>query len=299
MARAARSAAVTCELDRRRPRGRGQSAAHTDVLDARCGFPGSLTLGPPALPPLGATPCHAHGPRKHRAARVCHTPRGAEGGLRRCGQRRCAPSPRPAARLCVRRLACWFQLLESSAFVVAGDYERGGLAAHTCPPLRGGAAQGLAAIYTTSGPWMASGAPSATTVPPTSVPRLGSAPPVDGRGGSGGAGAREVSLQGACPRYTRALATGSQNSAGARAAQRPRRLWRSSFPTPDAVSLVQTVAHCSQCGTGHLSAHDGRERRAPILGCSCRFVRVCFYHETMISPPRPATARVATRRHRR
>ena len=107
------------------------------------------------------------------------------------------------------------------------------------------------------------------------------------------------SSQGACPRCTRALATGSQNSAGARAAQRPRRLWRSSFPTPDAVSLVQTVAHCSQCGTGHLSAHDGRERRAPILGCSCRFVRVCFYHETVISPPRPATARVATRRHRR
>ena len=250
MARAARSAALTCDLDPapsgRRPRGRGQSAAHTDVLDARCGFPGSLTLGPPALPPLGATPCHAHGPRKHRAARVCHTPRGAEGGLRRCGQRRCAPSPRPAAHLCVRRLACWFQLLESSAFVVAGDYERGGLAAHTCPPLRGSAAQGLAAIYTTSGPWMASGAPSATTVPPTSVPRLGSAPPVDGRGGSGGAGAREVEpLQGACPRCTRALATGSQNSAGTRAAQRPRRLWRSSFPTPDAVSLVQTVAHCT------------------------------------------------------
>ena len=123
MARAARSAALTCDLDPapsgRRPRGRGQSAAHTDVLDARCGFPGSLTLGPPALPPLGATPCHAHGPRKHRAARVCHTPRGAEGGLRRCGQRRCAPSPRPAARLCLvsaagvlglrrrRRLRAW------------------------------------------------------------------------------------------------------------------------------------------------------------------------------------------------
>ena len=129
-------------------------------------------------------PSCARAPHPHAA--------GAEGGLRRCGQRRCAPSPRPAARLCVRRLACWFQLLESSAFVVAGDYERGGLAAHTCPPLRGSAAQGLAAIYTTSGPWMASGAPSATTVPPTSVPRLGSAPPVDGRGGSGGAGAREV-----------------------------------------------------------------------------------------------------------
>ena len=108
-----------------------------------------------------------------------------------------------------------------------------------------------------------------------------------------------VAAPAACPRCTRALATGSQNSAGARAAQRPRRLWRSSFPTPDAVSLVQTVAHCSQCGTGHLSAHDGRERRAPIPGCSCRFVRVCFYHETVISPPRPATARVATRRHRR
>ena len=149
-----------------------------------------------ALPPLGATPCHAHGPRKHRAACVCHTPRGAEGGLQRCGQRRCSPSPRAAARLCVRRLACWFQLLESSAFVVAGDYERGGLAAHTCPPLRGSAAQGLAAIYTTSGPWMASGAPSATTVPPTSAPRLGSAPPVNGRGGSGGAGAREVAPRG-------------------------------------------------------------------------------------------------------
>ena len=129
-------------------------------------------------------PSYAHVPHPHAA--------GAEGGLRRCGQRRCAPSPRPAAHLCVRRLACWFQLLESSAFVVAGDYERGGLAAHTCPPLRGSAAQGLAAIYTTSGPWMASGAPSATTVPPISVPRLGSAPPVDGRGGSGGAGAREV-----------------------------------------------------------------------------------------------------------
>ena len=99
-----------------------------------------------------------------------------------------------------------------------------------------------------------------------------------------------VAAPAACPRCTRALATGSQNSAGARAAQRPRRLWRSSFPTPDAVSLVQTVAHCSQCGTGHLSAHDGRERRAPIPGCSCRFVRVCFYHETVISPPRPATA---------
>ena len=93
------------------------------------------------------------------------------------------------------------------------------------------------------------------------------------------------SSQGACPRCTRALATGSQNRAGARDAQRPRRLWQSSFPTPDAVSLVQTVAHCSQCGTGHLSAHDGRERRAPIPGCSCRFVRVCFYHETVISPP--------------
>ena len=200
MARAAPAAALTCDLDPapggRRPRGRAQSATHADVLDARCGFPGSLTLGPPALPPLGATPCHAHGPRKHRAARVCHTPRGAEGGLRRCGQRRCAPSPRPAARLCVRRLACWFQLLESSAFVVAGDYERGGLAAHTCPPLRGSAAQGLAAIYTTSGPWMASGAPSATTVPPTSVPRLGSAPPVDGRGGSGGVGGRGLLSKG-------------------------------------------------------------------------------------------------------
>ena len=217
-----------------RPRGRGQSAAHTDVLDARCGFPGSLTLGPPALPPLGATPCHAHGPRKHRAACVCHTPRGAEGGLRRCGQRRCAPSPRSAARLCVRRLACWFQLLESSAFVVAGDYERGGLAAHTCPPLRGSAAQGLAAIYTTSGPWMASGAPSATTVSRAWAARRPST---------------AAALQGACPRCTRALATGSQNSAGARAAQRPRRLWRSSFPTPDAVSLVQTVAHCRRCGT--------------------------------------------------
>ena len=200
MARAAPAAALTCDLDPapggRRPRGRGQSAAHTDVLDARCGFPGSLTLGPPALPPLGATPCHAHGPRKHRAARVCHTPRGAEGGLQRCGQRRCSPSPRAAARLCVRRLSCWFQLLESSAFVVAGDYERGGLAAHTCPPLRGSAAQGLAAIYTTSGPWMASGASSATTVPPTSVPRLGTAPPVDGHGGSGGAGARGLLSKG-------------------------------------------------------------------------------------------------------
>ena len=264
MARAARSAALTCDLDPapggRRPRGRGQSAAHTDVLDARCGFPGSLTLGPPALPPLGATPCHAHGPRKHRAARVCHTPRGAEGGLRRCGQRRCAPSPRPAARLCVRRLACWFQLLESSAFVVAGDYERGGLAAHMCPPLRGSAAQGLAAIHTTSGPWMASGAPSATTVPPTSVPRLGSAPPVDGRGGSGGAGARGLLSKGL------ALAARGLWPRAARAApaRGPQHLWRSSFPTPDAVSLVQTVAHCSQCGTGHLSAHDGRERRAPI-----------------------------------
>ena len=253
MARAARSAALSCDLDPapggRRPRGRGQSAAHTDVLDARCGCPGALTLGPPALPPLGATPCHAHGPRKHRAARVCHTPRGAEGGLQRCGQRRCSPSPRAAARLCVRRLACWFQLLESSAFVVAGDYERGGLAAHTCPPLRGSAAQGLAAIYTTSGPWMASGAPIATTVPPTSVPRLGSAPPVDGRGGSGSAGAREVA-----PRGLPSLHEGS----GHGQPEQRRREGRPAPAAPDAVSLVQTVAHCSQCGTGHLSAHVPR-----------------------------------------
>ena len=62
--------------------------------------------------------------------------------------------------------------------------------------LRGSAAQGLAAISTRCGAWTASGAPSATTVPPTSVPRQGSAPPVDGRGGSGGAGAREVAPRG-------------------------------------------------------------------------------------------------------
>ena len=264
MARAARSAALTCDLDPapggRRPRGRGQSAAHTDVLDARCGFPGSLTLGPPALPPLGATPCHAHGPRKHRAARVCHTPRGAEGGLRRCGQRRCAPSPRPAARLCVRRLACWFQLLESSAFVVAGDYERGGLAAHTCPPLRGSAAQGLAAIYTTSGPWMASDAPSATTVPPTSVLRLGSAPPVDGRGGSGGAGAREVS-----PRGSPSLHEGSGHG-------QPEQRRRRGLPAPAAPMAVLfsdagrgvSRANCRTLQPvwhrAPLSAHDGRVR---------------------------------------
>ena len=261
----------------------------------------SSTCGvdPRALSPLVRLHCPdsaphlaMHSSRASTELRVPHPhAAGAEGGMRRCGQRRCAPSPRPAARLCVRRLACWFQLLESSAFVVAGDYERGGLAAHTCPPLRGGAAQGLAAIYTTSGPWMASGAPSATTVPPTSVPRLGSAPPVDGRGGSGGAGAREVEpLQGACPRCTRALATGSQNSAGTRAAQRPRRLWRSSFPTPDAVPLVQTVAHCRlQPGGRALSAHE----TTGLFGCSCRFVRVCFSHETVIAPHRPATARVA------
>ena len=39
---------------------------------------------------------------------------------------------------------------------------------------------------------------------------------------------RAISLQGACPRCTRALDTASQSSAGARAAQRPRRRWWSS-----------------------------------------------------------------------
>ena len=228
-----------------------------------------------------------HSSRASTELRVPHThAAGAEGGLRRCGQRRCAPSPRPAARLCVRRLACWFQLLESSAFVVAGDYERGGLAAHMCPPLRGSAAQGLAAIHTTSGPWMASGAPSATTVPPTSVPRLGSAPPVDGRGGSGGAGARGLLSKGL------ALAARGLWPRAARAApaRGPQHLWRSSFPTPDAVPLVQTVAHCRlQPGGRALSAHE----TTGLFGCSCHFVRVCFSHETVIAPHRPATARVA------
>ena len=53
MARAARRRPATWTLPPggRRPRGRGQSAAHADVLDARwCGCPGSsLTLGLPAL----------------------------------------------------------------------------------------------------------------------------------------------------------------------------------------------------------------------------------------------------------
>ena len=236
---------------------------------------------------------------------VCHTPRGAEGGLQRCGQRRCSPSPRAAARLCVRRLACWFQLLESSAFVVAGDYERGGLAAHTCPPLRGSAAQGLAAIYTTSGPWMASGAPSATTVPQTSVPSQGSAPPVNGRGGSGGAGAREVA-----PRGLPSLHEGSGHG-------QPEQRRREGRPAPAARMAVlfsdagrgvsrancrtlQPVWH--RLGTSRPSPRPhgtavSAARLYPVS--SCRFVRVCFYHETVISPPRPATARVATRRHRR
>ena len=277
MARAALSAALTCDLDPapggRRPRGRGQSAAHTDVLDARCGFPGSLTLGPPALPPLGATPCHAHGPRKHRAARVCHTPRGAEGGLRRCGQRRCAPSPRPAARLCVRRLACWFQLLESSAFVVAGDYERGGLAAHTCPPLRGSAAQGLAAIHTTSGPWMASGAPSATTVPPTSVPRLGSAPPVRRpwrlrrRGRPGGLPS---------PRGLPLLHEGSGHG-------QPEQRRREGRPAPAVPMAVLFRRDGLQPVAGHLSAHElrattahGRATRDSASAQSRRAPRACI-----------------------
>ena len=43
-------------------------------------------------------PSYAHVPHPHAA--------GAEGGLRRCGQRRCAPSPRPAARLCVSSARC-------------------------------------------------------------------------------------------------------------------------------------------------------------------------------------------------
>ena len=58
----------------------------------------------------------------------------------------------------------------------------------------------------------------------------------------------------------------ARSDAPSRADRLPGRPRSRSRPSADAVSLVQTVAHCSQCGTGHLSAHDGRERRLPIPG---------------------------------
>ena len=149
--------------------------------------------------------------------------------------------------------------------------------AHTCPPLRGGGAQGLAAISTTSGPWMASGAPSATTVPPTSVPRLGTAPPVDGHGGSGGAGAREVS-----PRGLPSLHEGSGHG-------QPEQRRREGRPAPAAPMAVLFRRDGLQPVAGHLgpraTSYDGpRPRRARLrerpeqasaAACSCRFVRAC------------------------
>ena len=237
----------------------------------------SSTCGvdPRALSPLVRLHCPdsaphlaMHSSRASTELRVPHPhAAGAEGGLRRCGQRRCAPSPRPAARLCVRRLACWFQLLESSAFVVAGDYERGGLAAHMCPPLRGSAAQGLAAISTTSGPWMASGAPSATTVPPTSVPRLGSAPPVDGRGGSGGAGARgllskglALAARGLWPRAARtAPARGPPSARGA-------------YGGP----LFRRRTRCLSCKLSHTAASVAQGTSRPTTAVSAACLSLVF-----------------------
>ena len=210
-----------------------------------------------------------HTGRASTELRACATPlEELRAGCGDAARRRCAPSPRPAAHLCVRRLACWFQLLESSAFVVAGDYERGGLAAHTCPPLRlyeavrrkgsrrsiRQAAHGWPAVHRVrrrchrpvSRAWAARRPSTAVAAP--------------------AARAAGRSSQGACPRCTRALATGSQNSAGARVAQRPRRLWQSSFPTPDAVSLVQTCRTLQPVWhrAPPLGPRDGRERRAPI-----------------------------------
>ena len=88
------------------------------------------------------------------------------------------------------------------------------------------------------------------------VPRLGSAPPVDGRGGSGGAGTREV-----FPRGLPSLHEGSGHG-------QPEQRTREGRPAPAAPMAVlfrrgglQPVALA-----GHLSAYDGRERRAPIGG---------------------------------
>ena len=76
-------------------------------------LPWSACTAPTRRLTLRAAPAQSHArvPHPHAA--------GAEGGLRRCGQRRCAPSPRPAARLCLvsaagvlglrrrRRLRAW------------------------------------------------------------------------------------------------------------------------------------------------------------------------------------------------
>ena len=175
--------------------------------------------------------------------------------MRRCGQRRCAPSPRPAARLCVRRLAfgfsCWSPRPSSPATIsVAGELGSLLPARTRRPPQRGGGAQGLAAICARCGPWTASGAPSATTVPPTSVPRLGSAPPVDGRGGSGGAGAREV-----FPRGLPSLHEGSGHG-------QPEQRRREGRPAPAAPMAVLFRRDGLQPVAGHLSAHKLRATTA-------------------------------------